>query len=316
MSGDKKGMNQDNLVSIIMPSYKRENVVVERAVRSLMDQTYSNIEIILIDDNAREDLKVYRNQLEKMVHDLGDNRIVYIQNTKNLGGAGARNEGIKHCVGEYVTFLDDDDEYLPEKVEKQIEYMIKNSLDVCFGKLNIYNEEDKLIDVREHEIESFDTECLRRYHLTRQITGTPTFMVKKQVLIDIGGFDVVPMGQEYYLMHKMLQGNYKFGYYSDCFIKAYRTKAEAISTGKNKISGEKALYKFKKSYFDMLNFNERKYVRCRHYAVMAMAYKRNKKYFKAIWSLFVSVSCSPIIAFKEAFALNRRKKENKNVKHV
>ena len=299
-------------VSIIMPSYKRCKNLVERAIKSLMTQTYKNIEIILVDDNAREDLVDYRTQLQEMVSGLNEERLIYIQNDVNLGGAGARNEGIKLATGDYVTFLDDDDEYLPEKVEKQLEYMLQNSLDVCFGKLNIYNEEDKLIDVREHKLENFHIEYLRKYHLTKQITGTPTFMVKRQVLIDVGGFEVVPMGQEYYLMQKMLQGDYKFGYFQKCYIKAYRTKAEAISTGKNKISGEKALYKYKKSFFGTLKFRERQYVRCRHYAVMAIAYKRNKKYFKALWSLFVSVMCSPITALKEAFALNKRKKENNN----
>ena len=114
-------------------------------------------------------------------------------------------------------------------------------------------------------------------------------------------------------MQKMLQGDYKFGYFHKCYIKAYRTKAEAISTGKNKISGEKALYKYKKSFFGTLKFSERQYVKCRHYAVMGIAYKRNKKYFKAVWSLFMSVMCSPITAIKEALALRKRKKDSNNV---
>lgn len=302
----------EKTVSIIMPSYKRERRLVERAVKSVLSQTYPKIEIVLVDDNAREDLSSYRTDLEKMVSDLNDSRIVFIQNAENLGGSGARNEGIKIATGEYVTFLDDDDVYLREKVEKQLEFMLANSLDVCFGKLNLYNEEDKLIDVREHNIPDFSVEYLRRYHLTKQITGTPTFMVKRQILLDVGGFEVVSMGQEYFLMQKMLQGNYKFGYFNECYIKAYRTKAEAISTGKNKISGEKALYKYKKSFFNILSFSERQYVKCRHYAVMAVAYKRNKKYFRALWSLFVSVLCSPLTAVKEALSLNKRKKANNN----
>ncbi len=302
----------EKIVSIIMPSYKRERSLVERAVKSLLSQTYQNIEVILVDDNAREDLSKYRADLEKMVADLNDNRIVFIQNAENLGGSGARNEGIKIATGEYVTFLDDDDVYLSEKVEKQLAFMIENSLDVCFGKLNIYNEEDKLIDVREHDIKDFSVEYLRRYHLTKQITGTPTFMVKRQILLDVGGFEVVSMGQEYFLMQKMLQGNYKFGYFNDCYIKAYRTKAEAISTGKNKISGENALYKYKKSFFNILSFKERQYVKCRHYAVMSVACKRNKKYVHALWYLFVSVMCSPLTAVKEALALNKRKKANQS----
>ena len=300
---------KNNLVSIIIPSYKRDKEMVGRAITSLLNQTYKNIQVVLVDDNAREDLQKFRKGLETLVSELQDERILYIQNQENLGGAGARNEGIKKAAGDYITFLDDDDEYLPLKVEKQLEFMQQNGLDVSFGKLQIYNEEDKLIDVREHNIPTFDKTYLRKYHLTKQITGTPTFMIKKEILEQVGGFDVVPMGQEYYLMQKILQTDCKIGYCPFCYIKAYRTKAEAISTGKNKITGEKALYKYKKSFFSILSFSERQYVRCRHYAVMAVAYKRNKKYFKAIWCLIVATLCSPITAIKEAVGLQKRKKE-------
>lgn len=303
----------NDLVSIIMPTYKRHSLLVERAVLSVLTQTYGNIELVLVDDNAGEKLVSYRQEVEDLVKKLNSDKIVYLQNEENLGGAGARNEGIKIAKGEYITFLDDDDLYLPEKVEKQLDFMFENDLEMSFSKLNIFNEEDKLIDVREHDIQRFENQYLLKYHLTKQITGTPTFMMKKYVLEQIGGFEIVPMGQEYYLMQKIILGNYKIGYFSECYIKAYRTKAEAISTGKNKISGEKALFKYKKQFFKKLTFSEKQYVRCRHYAVMAVAYKRNKKYIRAIFNLFVSVINSPILAIKEAFALKKRIKEvNKN----
>lgn len=296
-------------VSIIIPSYKRHKDLVKRAINSLINQTYQNIEIVLVDDNAREDLLPYRNELIELVNDINDERLVYFQNKENLGGAGARNEGIRVSTGKYVTFLDDDDVYLPKKVESQIAFMLKNGLDMSFTKLYIYNENDKLIDVREHNIESFDSFNLKKYHLTKQIAGTPTFMIKRNVLEEVGGFNIVPMGQEYYLMTKIIWGEYKIGYLPECYIKAYRTSAEAISTGKNKIIGEKNLYKFKKQYFDILSLKERQYVKCRHYAVMAIAYKRNKKYCRALWMLMVAICSAPITAFKEAINLQRRKKE-------
>ena len=302
----------DEKVSIIMPSYKRHRDLVNRAIQSLLAQTYPNIEIILVDDNAREDLVSYREELQSLVADLNSDKIIYLQNRENLGGAGARNEGVRVATGQYVTFLDDDDLYLPEKIEKQLAFMLENDLDMSFTKLCIYNEKDKLIDVREHEILSFESDYLKRYHLTKQITGTPTFMMKREVLVEIGGFEIVPMGQEYYLMQKILWADYKVGYFPECYIKAYRTDAEAISTGKNKITGEKSLYKFKKGFFKILSRKERRYVKCRHYAVMAVAYKRNKKYIRAMWMLFVATIIAPITAIKEAINLKKRKKETKS----
>lgn len=298
-----------DLVSIIVPSYKRTPELVGRALNSLLNQTYKNIEIVVVDDNAKPELSSYREDLKNLIDSLGDDRIVYLQNEANLGGAGSRNEGIRVANGEYITFLDDDDEYLPEKVEKQLEFIKENQLDMSFGKLNLYNEQGKLTDVREHDIKSYDKVYLQKYHLTKQITGTPTFMVRKSILTKIGGFEIVPMGQEYYLMYKILQTGCKIGYFPECYIKAYRTDAEAISTGKNKIIGEKQLYKFKKQQFSILSFSEKQYVKCRHYAVMAVAYKRNKMYFKAVWNLIVATLCSPLTAIKEALALNKRVKK-------
>lgn len=294
----------DELVSVVMPTYKRHRDLVKRALDSLLSQTYKNTEIVLVDDNAGAELSEFRKEIEELAGEYP--KVVYIRNEKNMGGAGARNEGIAVSHGEYITFLDDDDLYLPEKVEKQLAFMLNRNLDVSFGKLNIYNEEDVLIDVREHDIKNFDCKELLKYHLTVQITGTPTFMVKKSVLTDINGFEVVPMGQEFYLMQKILLGNYKVGYFPECYIKAYRTKAEAISTGKNKISGEKTLFAYKKKYFYMLSFSQKQFVRCRHYAVMAVAYKRNRMFIKAMWSLFVAFCSSPKVAVKEYLQMKKR----------
>ena len=152
-----------DLVSIIVPSYKRTPELVGRALNSLLNQTYKNIEIVVVDDNAKPELSSYREDLKNLIDSLGDDRIVYLQNEANLGGAGSRNEGIRVANGEYITFLDDDDEYLPEKVEKQLEFIKENQLDMSFGKLNLYNEQGKLTDVREHDIKSYDKVYLQKY---------------------------------------------------------------------------------------------------------------------------------------------------------
>ena len=301
-----------NLVSIIMPTYKRNPDLVGRAIKSLINQTYSNIEILVVDDNAKVGLELYRENINKLINDLSDPRIKYIKNENNLGGALSRNEGIFACSGNYVTFLDDDDEYENNKVEEQLEFIVKNDLDMCFSDLSIYNENGELIDYRKHDdIKNFNNEYLFKYHLTKQITGTPTFMIKKDFLIEIGGFDNAIMGQEFYLMSKIILANKKIGYFPKSNIKAYRYDIEAISTGPNKIKGQKILYEYKKSYFKMLTFKEKNYIKCRHYAVMAVAFKRNKKFIKCLLNLFLAVITNPFLSLKEAIGLNKRKKENK-----
>lgn len=290
----------DYKVSIVVPSYKRDEKLFARAIGSLLNQTYSNIEIIVVDDNAKPELRKFRNALENYIRNLNSDKVVYVQNEKNLGGSLSRNAGIERSSGDYITFLDDDDQYLPEKVEKQLNFITEHNYDAIFGDLAIYNEDENLIDYRSHrDIKKFDKESLIKYHLTKQITGTPTFMVKKELLTSVGGFDDVKMGQEYFLMFKLIESGSKIGYAPWCDIMAYRTKAEAISTGANKITGEKALYEFKKSHFDKLSLWSRSYVRCRHYAVMSVAYKRNHIYTKMVGALIVSVLSNPLIVITE-----------------
>lgn len=298
----------DKKVSIIIPSYKRGREFFARAIESLLAQSYANIEIVVIDDNAKPEHMQFRKSLQEYVEELKNDKIVYIQNQENLGGALSRNEGIKRATGEYIAFLDDDDRYLPDKIKNQLEFMLENDLEMCFGDVALYNEKDVLIDYRNHsDLKEFGQEYLLKYHLTKQIAGTISFMATKALLDKIGGFDPAIMGQEYYLMYKIIMANPKIGYYPKCDSVAYRTAAEAISTGKNKILGEKALYKFKKTHFKHLSLWQRSYVRCRHYAVMAVAYKRNKMFGKMIGALFMSVLCNPLLVFAEGFSFIKRR---------
>ncbi len=99
-------------VSVVIPTYNRPDLV-KKAIGSILLQTYHDFEIIIVDDGMQK-------RAQSSVEEIHDSRIVYIQNEKSFGGGGARNVGIKAAKGEYVAFLDDDDEWLPEKLEKQV----------------------------------------------------------------------------------------------------------------------------------------------------------------------------------------------------
>jgi len=113
-------MNRHPLVSVIIPTYGRSELL-DRAIDSVLAQTYDNIEIIVVDDNNSnsEHRKHTENVLQKY---LQNGQAVYLKHEKNVGGSAARNTGIKASKGEYVALLDDDDEWFPEKIEKQISY--------------------------------------------------------------------------------------------------------------------------------------------------------------------------------------------------
>ncbi len=100
------------LVSIIIPTYNRPRYL-QRAIESSVKQTYRNIEIIVIDDNSN-------NNPLAIIEGFKDTRIKYYKNSINRGSGFCRNRGLSICSGDYVNFLDDDDELLPQKIELQI----------------------------------------------------------------------------------------------------------------------------------------------------------------------------------------------------
>ncbi len=101
-------------VSVIIPTYNRPNLI-KRAIKSILNQTYQNFEIIIIDDSPND-------ETEKVIKNFHDERIKYIRNQKRKGPSAARNQGIKESSkdSKYIAFLDDDDEYLPHFLEKTI----------------------------------------------------------------------------------------------------------------------------------------------------------------------------------------------------
>ena len=112
------------LVSVIIPTYKRSEML-PRAINSVLSQTYENVQVVVVDDN---DPNTDYRQLtaNRMKLFANDNRVKYILHSKNSNGSVARNTGIKNADGEIVTFLDDDDMYRPEKIKKQVDFLLKN----------------------------------------------------------------------------------------------------------------------------------------------------------------------------------------------
>ena len=130
------------LVSVILPTYRRKETL-KRALDSLYSQSYTSIEIIVVDDNADTE---WNNYVQSVLKEYPS--VVYICNAKNLGSAETRNIGIRAAKGDYITILDDDDIYLPEKIENQLQYMIENGADYSITDLYLYSEKDKLVDKR------------------------------------------------------------------------------------------------------------------------------------------------------------------------
>ena len=111
-------------VSVIIPTYSRPQNLL-RAINSVLNQTYQDIEIIVVDDNGKD--TPCQVETEKCIKELIDtNKITYIKHDINKNGSAARNTGLKACTGDYYTFLDDDDYLYPQKIGKQVQALEGN----------------------------------------------------------------------------------------------------------------------------------------------------------------------------------------------
>lgn len=296
-------LQQNPLVSIIIATYRR-NESLYRAIESAIAQTYQNIEIIVVDDNANSE---WNQRVEETIKKFNTDKIKYIRNCLNEGSAKTRNKGIVASTGRYVTFLDDDDIYLPNKVENQLSHMEIEHSDFSLTDLELLNEDSKLIQKRTRAfIKSTDKNDLLKYHLMYHLTGTDTIMFKKDYLMKIDMFSTIDVGDEFYLMHKAILGEGKFSYLPVCDVKAYvHTVENSLSSGDSKIDGENQLYEFKKQYFKDLDKKTIKYIKMRHYAVLAFAEMRRKQYFKFMkYAVYCMVS-SPMDCIRLFFNLKR-----------
>jgi GalNAc5-diNAcBac-PP-undecaprenol beta-1,3-glucosyltransferase len=115
----------DPLVTVIIPTYKRAGLV-QRAIESVLRQTYRNIEILVVDDESPDDTAF-------VVKAIPDSRIKYIRHEKNKGLPAVRNTGIRAAKGELIAFLDDDDEWREDKLDKQIRAIKDCDAVLCTG---------------------------------------------------------------------------------------------------------------------------------------------------------------------------------------
>ncbi len=129
-----------DLVSIITPSYNTAEYI-EQTIQSVLNQTYTNWEMIIVDDcstdNTDEVVKKY----------LDDERIKYLKNATNSGAAVSRNYALREAKGRWIAFLDSDDLWAPQKLERQIEFMEKNGYHFSYTSYEEIDESSELIGV-------------------------------------------------------------------------------------------------------------------------------------------------------------------------
>lgn len=195
------------LVSAIITTHNRLSLL-KRSCDSVLNQTYPKIELIIVDDASTDMTQKWSTYLEKYFP-KGEKSVKYIHipPEESKGGNYARNLGIKNSHGEYVAFLDDDDVWLPEKIERQVEAFSKYDCGVVFGEgiietINKKGESSMRLFKSHPEI----TGNLSKIILSHIVTSTSFIMVKKDLLFKVGLFDEnLRFWQEYELLIRLAQ---------------------------------------------------------------------------------------------------------------
>ena len=156
------------LVSIIMPYFKKE-LYIEESIKSILNQSYQNFEIILINDDIEN--TSFIEKISKL-----DRRVKLIHNNKNLGAGQSRNNGIKISNGEYIAFCDCDDLWKKNKLELQLRFMREQNLNFSFTSYEIIDENANFIGIRKAP-NNIDFEKLRN----SCDIGLSTVIIKKKI---------------------------------------------------------------------------------------------------------------------------------------
>lgn len=214
---------EEGLVSIITPNYNCEKFIVE-TIESVINQTYKNWEMIIIDDCSSDNsITIAINYTKK------DKRIKVIQNEKNMGAALCRNKAIEMAKGEFIAFLDSDDVWLPNKLQKQVAFMINNDADFSFSEYYLMDENSKSLFLTSKVIKRLTYNRM----LFHTFTGCLTVMYSQLKLGKYFGPDVKNCNDKA-LFLKILKKSKKALSISEPLAK-YRIRKNSISSSKIKM---------------------------------------------------------------------------------
>lgn len=175
-------MSTKPLVSIIIPTYNRAFCLVN-AIKSVLEQSYNNIEIIVVDGPSTDNT-------ERVVKELKEKKITYLREEKARGAGAARNTGIRAARGEYIAFQDSDNVWLPEKLEKQMAVFSKAAPEIGMVYTG-YNKYYNNIAMGYYPQEYIKNKSGEIYNelLYENFIGCQTVVVKKECLFKVGAFD-------------------------------------------------------------------------------------------------------------------------------
>lgn len=174
----------NELVSIVIPTYGGGEYL-DRAIKSALGQSYAEVEVIVVDDNGLGTENQRRNE-QTIVNYSSDKRLKYICHEYNMNGSAARNTGAKNAQGEYIALFDDDDEFFPHKIERQMKVLEEHpdcGMTFCSAE-RIHNGKVVFVDHAQKSDNYLYDYLMHNVHIQ-----TSSMLIRKDVWEQTGGFD-------------------------------------------------------------------------------------------------------------------------------
>lgn len=209
----------EDLISVIMSTYNESISDLRESIESILKQTYSNIELIIVIDNPNNE------ELKEFIFSLEDPRVHIIKNKSNIGLVKSLNKAINEAKGKYLARMDADDICSINRLELQKKYLEKNNLDFVGGSLCLIDENGNFISKLHFPSKHYQIKFFLKWG---SCIPHPTWMVRKEVYTELNGYRDVPRCEDYDFICRAAQNHFKLGNVDE-YILRYRIRSNSIS---------------------------------------------------------------------------------------
>lgn len=215
-------MNATQTVSVLMSAYNESLRDLNRSIYSILNQTYTNIEYIVVCDNPDNiEMKDFLKEVEKK-----ESRVILILNEKNIGLTNSLNKALQASHGEYIARMDADDYSMPQRIEKQLQYLQQHDLDLVGCYVECVDEEEKTIYFL-NSMPSSASKVQKKICVNNPIAH-PTWFGKKDLFMNNHGYRAIPYAEDYDFLLRALENGARLGNVSEVYFK-YTLRSTSIS---------------------------------------------------------------------------------------
>lgn len=291
-----------DLVSVILPSYNRANTIA-RAIKSVVNQTYTNYELIIVDDGSTDNT-------EEVVKSLKNENIIYIKHPHNKGAAGARNTGLKIAKGEYIAFQDSDDEWMSHKLKKQINIMKCNKkIDIVYSDLERIEKSGKIKYWESPAIINREIINYKIKDYSPVGLGLPSVIMRRYIFFERNELfdEKLPCFIDLEFFIRLLMKGYTFYHVKEALGKYYLTEDSISNSIENVPEARKLLLE---KCWDNIR-NDRSFLAAECYRIGIRLYKNHKfeegrkflfkAWIKSVWNLKYCLAFACVLLGKKIF---------------